>query len=100
MWVQSLGRENSLEEKIATHSSILSRRIPQTRNLMGYSPWGSKELDRTQQWSMHIDVYMHMHMHKHITLSKIDIHNQLILALLSFRKTRPCWKFYKSMSER
>ena len=100
MGVRSLGGEDPLEEKIATHSSILSRRISRTRNLTGYNPWGSKELDRTQQWSMHIDVYMHIHMHIHITLSKIDIHNQLILALLSSRKTSPCCKFYKSMSER
>ena len=27
-WVQSLGREDPLEKKMATHSSILARRIP------------------------------------------------------------------------
>ena len=30
MWVQSLGQEDSLEESMATHSSILARRIPWT----------------------------------------------------------------------
>ena len=30
MWVQSLGWENPLEEKMATHSSILAWRIPWT----------------------------------------------------------------------
>ena len=30
MWVQSLGGEDSLEEGMATHSSILAWRIPQT----------------------------------------------------------------------
>ena len=30
MWVQSLGREDPLEEGMATHSSILSWRIPRT----------------------------------------------------------------------
>ena len=30
MWVQSLGRENPLEEDMATHSSILAWRIPRT----------------------------------------------------------------------
>ena len=30
MWVQSLGWEDSLEEGMATHSSILAWRIPQT----------------------------------------------------------------------
>ena len=28
MWVQSLGREDPLEERMATHSSILAWRIP------------------------------------------------------------------------
>ena len=30
MWVQSLGQEDSLEESMATHSSILAWRIPWT----------------------------------------------------------------------
>ena len=30
MWVQSLGQEDSLEEGVATHSSILAWRIPWT----------------------------------------------------------------------
>ena len=30
-WVQSLGREDPLEEDIATHSSILAWRIPMDR---------------------------------------------------------------------
>ena len=28
MWVQSLGREDPLEEEMATHSTILAWRIP------------------------------------------------------------------------
>ena len=46
-WVQSLGREDPLEKGMATHSSILAWRIPQ-RSLVGYSPWGCKELDMTE----------------------------------------------------
>ena len=30
-WVQSLGREDLLEKEMATHSSILARRIPRDR---------------------------------------------------------------------
>ena len=30
MWVQSLGQEDTLEEEMATHSSILAWRIPGT----------------------------------------------------------------------
>ena len=31
-WVRSLGWEDSLEERMATHSSILAWRIPMDRN--------------------------------------------------------------------
>ena len=36
-WFQSLSWDDPLEEKMATHSSILARDIPQTRRLVGYS---------------------------------------------------------------
>ena len=51
-WVRSLGQEDPLEESVATHSSILTWRIPPgQRNLAGYSPWGRKESDMTEQLS-------------------------------------------------
>ena len=35
---------------MATHSSILARENPQEqRSLAGYSPWGHKKLDTTEQ---------------------------------------------------
>ena len=43
--VQSLGQEDPLEEKMATHSSILAGKFHGQRSLVGYSPWGLKELD-------------------------------------------------------
>ena len=42
--VRSLDWEDSLEEGMATHSSILAWRIPWTE----YSPWGQKESDMTE----------------------------------------------------
>ena len=36
---------------MATHSSILAWRIPQ-RRLVGYSPWGLKESDMTEQLTL------------------------------------------------
>ena len=48
MQVQSLGQEDPLEEGMATHSSILSWRIPWTVILACCSPWGHKELARTE----------------------------------------------------
>ena len=47
-WVQLLGREDSLEKGMATHSSILAWRTHGKRSLMGYSPWGHKESDTTE----------------------------------------------------
>ena len=47
MRVSSLGREDPLEKGVATRSSILAWRIPQS-SLVGYSPWGHKESDTTE----------------------------------------------------
>ena len=41
MWVRPLSGEDPLEEKMATYSSILARKIHGQRSLEGYSPWGS-----------------------------------------------------------
>ena len=51
--VRSLGWENTLEEGMATHSSILAWEIPWTEVLAGYTPWGSKELDATERSGAH-----------------------------------------------
>ena len=45
MQVQSLGREDSLEKGMATHSCILPEESHGQRSLVGYSPWGCKESD-------------------------------------------------------
>ena len=47
-WVRSLDWEDPLEERKATHSSILAWRIPWTV----YSPRGCKESDTTEQLSL------------------------------------------------
>ena len=36
---------------MATHSRILAWRTPGQRSLVGYSSWGGKELDTTEQFS-------------------------------------------------
>ena len=46
--VQPLGWEDPLEEGMATHSSILTWRIPWTEEPGGYSPRGHKESDTTE----------------------------------------------------
>ena len=58
-WVQSLGGEDLLEKEMATHSSILAWKIPWTEEPVGYSPWGRKESDMTEQ--LHIQTsYIHL----------------------------------------
>ena len=47
-WTQSLGQGDPLEKGRATHSRILAWRIHGQRSLVGYSPWGCKELDATE----------------------------------------------------
>ena len=47
--VRSLGWEDPLEEEMATHSSIFAWEIHGQRSLGGYSPWGRKKLDTTEQ---------------------------------------------------
>ena len=44
----TLGWEDPLEEEMATHSSILSGKSCGQRSLVGYSPWGCKELGMTE----------------------------------------------------
>ena len=42
-WVRSLGQEDSLEEEITTHSSILAWEIPWTEEPGGLQSMGSQE---------------------------------------------------------
>ena len=48
-WVRSLGWKDPLEKGLATHSSILAWKTHGQRSLGGYSPWGRKESDMTEQ---------------------------------------------------
>ena len=43
-WVRSLGQEDSLEKEMATHSSILSWRIPWTEEPGGLQSMGSQRV--------------------------------------------------------
>ena len=56
--VQSLGREDLLEKKMATHSSILAWKIPWTVEPGSLRSWGRKESDTTEQ--LHFNYVGHM----------------------------------------
>ena len=43
-WVRSLGREDPLEEGMATHSSVLAWRIPWTEEPRGLQSMGSQRV--------------------------------------------------------
>ena len=59
MWVQSLGQKDPLMEEMATHSSILARKILWTTGAWGgYSPWGHKKSDMTERLNMHMHTYV------------------------------------------
>ena len=49
MQVQSLGHEDPLEYKMATHPVFLPGKSNGQRSLVGYSPCGLKESDTTEQ---------------------------------------------------
>ena len=52
-----LGWEDLLEEDMATHYSILAWRTPcGQRSPVGYSPWGHKKSDTTEQTKHNMDL--------------------------------------------
>ena len=53
LWIQFLGREDLLEEGMATHSSILAWRIQWTKETGRLQSTGSKSWTRLKQLSMH-----------------------------------------------
>ena len=48
MRFQSLGQEDSLEYEMASTPVFLLGKFSGQRSLVGYSPWGHKELDTTE----------------------------------------------------
>ena len=47
-WVRSLGWGDPLEKGMATTPVFLPGEFHGLRSLVGYSPWGHKELDTTE----------------------------------------------------
>ena len=47
-WAPSLGREDSLQEEMATLSSSLAWETPRTEEPDGHSPWGHRDSDITE----------------------------------------------------
>ena len=49
MLIGSLGQEDLLEKKMATHSSIFAWKIPWMEKPAGYNSWGHRESDTTER---------------------------------------------------
>ena len=79
MWetrVHPLGREDLLEKEMATHSSILARKIPWTEEPGRLQPIGSQESDMTDRLHFHFPWWdlKRSHLPKHFLLSFYLIH--------------------------
>ena len=57
--VRALGWEDPLEKEMAIHSSTIAWKIPWTEKLVGYSLWGRKESDTTEQLHFLTTVNVH-----------------------------------------
>ena len=55
-WVRFLGREEPLEKEMAISPALLPGKSHGRGSLIGYSPWGRKESDMTEQ--------LHFHFHR------------------------------------
>ena len=62
--VQSLSLEDPLEKEMQPTPIFLPRTFHGHRSLAGYSPWGSKDPDTTEQLT-HTDTHTHMWAHTH-----------------------------------
>ena len=63
-WVQFLGKEDSLEKGMATHSNILAWRILWTEEPGEHNPWNYKELAMTEWQTLSLNtlniIYTHL----------------------------------------
>ena len=67
-WVWSLGREDSLEKEMATHSSILAWRIPWSEEPGGLQSTGSQRVGN--YWALFFECWvLSQHFHSPLSLS-------------------------------
>ena len=71
-WIGSLGWEDSLEEGMATHSSILAWRIP-----VGRGAWRATVYEVTKSWTqLSNQMYTHTHTHTHTHTQESSVKKQ------------------------
>ena len=70
-WVQSLGQEDLLEKKMATHSSILAWTIPWTEEPIDWSPWDHKESGTTERLHVQVELGLGLLSSVHLSVRKL-----------------------------
>ena len=66
--------EDPLEKGMATHSSILAWSISRTKSLAGYSSWGCKESDTTEQVCRHMYISLSIYLYiSHIFFLSVQL---------------------------
>ena len=60
-WVQSLGWEDLLEKEMQPTPVFWPGKSHGRRNLVGYNPWGRKELDTTEHFHFPMDLNNEYH---------------------------------------
>ena len=91
MWetlVQSLGREDPLEKGMATHSSILAWRIPQTEE-----PGGLRSIGVAKSWTRLSDFHKTMQTYSHyiMVLSPHFLCHQVFIIYIPCRSVTSFW---------
>ena len=86
MQVQSLSKEDSLEEGMATHSSVLARRIPWTEEPGGLQSMGSQRV--RHNWVTNTHTHTHTHMKSKMCVLSMDASCALRLYILPSSKSR------------
>ena len=99
--VRSLGRDDPLEKKMATHSSILAQEFHGQRSLAGYSPWGWKALALTGHVRTYITQSSANHIYRDIqhTLMLVTGILYLLTAFTQFSSfiSHLCWPRAQSL---
>ena len=94
-WILSLGQEDPLEKRMATHFSILAWRISGTRSLLSYSPWGCRESDTIEQLTLSlVHSLVCWHLRPAYLLSTYLLLGYCFYSLWSFGLLWKCISFY------
>ena len=85
--IWSLSQKDPLKQGMATHSSILARRMPWTeRNLAGYSPWGHKESATTEWLTLLLLLLLSIYLSFNYSINIKTVNETWLLKLVTYLK--------------